>query len=325
MFSIILPLLDPFDRFMAAGAVQHLVGNTLALTGDFELIVVNNNKTAACPQLTTYLRSLKESLPGKIKIVEADRNLGTARGFNAGLTVADRRGRYLVFMSSDADIVDPRMLEKIRSLMDANPQIGIAHPLSVFEDLGAYNFSKRYGSRVFCGKIRRPGTPDDHEIPEAEMDRISHALSTRSGFTSPLPCTPLTFAVFRRDMIEKIGPFDDGVEFGCYEIYDLCLRALLHGYDVARLNGIFVNHRRLYIRNLVVGGTRESNNLPHLDIIQQSYAWWMKKWGKPPLEIYARWRWGLLSGVFLWPYFRMRHYGGSIKRALVNRYFTGVL
>ncbi len=322
-FSIILPLLDPFDRFVAAGAVQRIIGQTLALEGDPELIVVSNNCTAACPRLTGYLRSLQTSHPHRIKLVEAEKNLGTARGFNAGLQAADPGSAYLVFMSADADIVDPSMLTKIGAAMDSHPSLGIAHPVSVYEDAGKFNFSRKYNARAFYRLIRRHAG-ESAEIPPEERQRILAAISTRRGIKAPFAGTPLTFAVYRHAMIKEIGPFDEGVEYGCYETYDLGMRALMKGYQVARLNGVFINHRRLAIRNLVLQGTPEIDALPHRAVIRQSEQWWLEKWGRPPGELFAKWKWGPVMFSLLQPYFRLRHCGGLLKRALNNHWHLAI-
>ncbi len=315
-FSIIIPILDPFDRLVSASAIQGTLLNVLALEGAFELIIVNNNPIASCPRLTRYLRSLSETDPNRIKIVEPDTNLGTARGFNAGLYVADPGTPYLVFMSSDADIVDMLMLRRIQELMDSNPGIGIAHPISVFEDSDIFNYSSKYGRKRLYRIIRNRFSVDTAEIGDSEIEQILKKVSLRSGIKTPVSVTPLTFAIFRREMLDRIGAFDEGIELGCHENNDLAYRALLQGYGVARLNAVFVNHRRLYFRNLVVGGTPEIERLPHSDALRQSTPWWNNKWGRAYVELYARWRWGRLLFALMLPYFWLRRVGGSFKRAM---------
>ena len=315
MFSIIVPVLDPFDRLVQAGAVQCALSKALSMSGNFELIIVNNNQLISCGNLTQYLRSLADTYPNRIKLVEPNLNLGTSRGFNAGLRVAKAESRYLVFMSTDADIVDPLMLEKIQRKMDSEPTIGIAHPYSVFEDMDVFNVSSKYNSRAFRSMIRISPASEPDDISEEEIRKIIYSVSCQKGIRSPLPATPLTFAVYKREMINRIGSFDEGVEFGCYENLDLGIRALHSGYQVVRLNDIFVNHRRLHIRNLIVGGTKESKTLPHSDVIGQAQVWWDKKWGRPYREIYGRWRYGKYWFSLMLPYYIFRRKAGSLKKS----------
>jgi GT2 family glycosyltransferase len=318
MFSIIVPVFDPFDRLVFAGAIQSALSKALALEGAFELIVVNNNPIAACPQLTGYLRSLAEATPERLRILEPNANLGTARGFNAGLRIARLDSRYVVFMSTDADIVDSLMLRKIQLELDNHPTVGIAHPFSVFEDMDAFNVSSKYSCRAFFAMLHVDRVLESTELAAGELKHIARLVSARKGIASPFPGTPLTFAVHRRDMFDRIGLFDEGVAFGCFENLDLGIRALYGGYDVVRLNAVFVNHRRLYVRKLIVGGTPEDCRLPHSDVIQQSKDWWDTKWRRPPNEVFAIWRWGPYLYAAMLPYFALRRLASYFKGLLAR-------
>ena len=99
MFSIIMPLLDPFDRLVPVSALQHSLKKVFALEGYFELILVNDNDIQSCPQLTNYLRTFTRLKNETVKVVEANENLGTARGFNAGLRVMKPDSQQFGFMS----------------------------------------------------------------------------------------------------------------------------------------------------------------------------------------------------------------------------------
>ena len=321
MFSIIVPVLDPFDRLVQAGAIQSTLSKALAMFGDFEIIVVNNNQTTSCPQLTHYLRSLVDINQNRVKVVEQNYNSGTARGFNAGLRVAKSDSRYIVFMSTDADIVDPLMIEKIQWKLDNEPTVGIAHPYSVFEDMNVFNVSSKYNCRAFHSMIRSSLALEKHNISEEEIRGILNSVSCHKGIRSPLPATPLTFAVFKREMINRIGTFDEGVDFGCYENLDLGIRALHGGYQVVRLNDIFVNHRRIEFRNIIFGNTKEIKSLPHSDVIGQAQRWWDTKWGRPYLELYARWRYGKYVFPVMFPYYLFRRNVGSLKKYVISRFY----
>jgi GT2 family glycosyltransferase len=317
MFSIIVPIYDPFDRFVPSGAIQQALEKALSLKGNYELIAVNNNPISSCPHLSQYLRSLASTHPERVKLVEPDANLGTARGFNAGMRIAEADSQYLVFMSSDTDIVDPEMLGKIQRVLDNEPSVGIAHPISVYEDSDEYNYSTSYSRRAFTNMIRQRVTPEDAEIPDVELQRFLDHVSGRDGIKTPLSSMPLTFAVITRNLINRIGAFDEGIEMICHENNDLAYRALLGGYKVARLNNVFVNHRRLLFRDLCLGEQQERTAMKHSEAIKQSTIWWNKKWGKPYIELYTRWRWGAFLFTLMRPYFWARRVGGFLKRSLV--------
>jgi GT2 family glycosyltransferase len=321
MFSIILPIYDPFDRLVLSSAIQYTMKKVLALEGSFELIIVNNNPIRYCPYLTQYLRTLKESYPKTIKLIEPDDNTGTARGFNLGLRVADSKNEFLIFMSQDADIVDSRMLNKIYKNLTKEPNVGIAHPISIYEDNDEYNYSKHYSRMAFLRMIRRRLPYESSEISQEELQLILSEVSRNKGIKAPMRSFPLTFAIFRRDIINKIGTFDEMIEKGCYEVDDLAYRCLLSGFLVARLNGVFVNHRRYLFHSLCA---RDPYSLPHQDAIRQSHEFWVKKWGRPPIELYAKWRYGKFLFLLMLPYYWLRRCICKIKQRIESFIFIKI-
>jgi len=311
LFSIIVPVFDPLDRFVPAGVPEQLVAGVLSLEGDLELILVSNNASGS--QTTAALRTLASHHPGILKVVEMGSNQGTSRGFNAGLAVASASSQYLVFMSTDAQVIDRQMLGKLCAAMEATPRLGILHPVSVYEDSEPYNHARRFGSRAYYSFLRgrRSARP---ELGEREAREVCMVVSRRRPtLRRRLATFPLTFAFLRREMVERIGSFDDGVERGCHENNDLAYRALLAGYDVARIDNVFVNHRRLLFRSLTVEPARQGSP-PHGEAKVQSTAWWNQKWKRPYDELYARWRVGPLLFPLLRPYFWAKRIGARLRR-----------
>lgn len=295
MFSIVMPVYDPFDRFVPTGALQYAVERVAALEGDFELIIVNNNPIERSPHLCGYLRTL----PPRIKIVEAGKNLGTSGGFNAGLSKADSTSAYVVFMSADAELVDKGMLKRIEFALSEAPKIGIAHPVSVFEDNGEYNFSSEYQTGVHFQRLL---ANEKAELTGDKLRDVAQAVLSRSGILHPVSSFPLTFAVIRREIINSVGTFDEGVELVCHENNDLAYRTLRAGFGVGRLNGVFVNHRRALFSRLTRPDV-DKPAMPHVAGLRQSTEWWNKKWGRPYDELYFEWRHGRFLLGLAKPYF----------------------
>ncbi len=302
MFSIIIPVFDPLDKLVGANAIQNMLEKLLRLKGEYEVIFVNNNNVEKCHHLSEYLRSTVILYPHKIKLIEPNENLGTSRGFNAGLYLADLSARYFVFMSTDAEIVDVDMLSKIHHTMINNPKIAISHPISVFEDNNEYNYSDSYSARCY---LKLSKNDNGGDLSEQEKSSILNSMGKNRTVTTPLASFPLTFAVIKRVLVDEVGTFDEGVEKGCHENNDLAYRAMLHGYNVARINDVFINHRRKIFRDLTTDSCTRTKR-PHADAIIQSTDWWSNKWGKPYDELYAKLRFGTVSYLFL-PYFKTKH------------------
>jgi GT2 family glycosyltransferase len=315
MFSIIIPLLDPQDRFASTGVLNLMRCRFDHLVGKFEVIIVSNNRNSSTPQLLRWLEQEQRRTDRTVKVVLPDCNLGTARGFNAGWRIADADSQYLVFMSSDADIVDPNMLQSVSTVMTTRPDIGIAHPYSIYEDSDKFNISRKYSVKKLRQMIREQRSSDAAELNATEIEVILRKISVTAQTCTPMCSTPLTFAIYRRAMLDELQGFDEGVQYGCYETEDLSFRALRAGYQVVRMNTMFINHRRLLVRGLVLESS-ERVAMPHRAIIAQSHAWWTRKWGRPYAEIYFQWRWGSLWFTIARPYFIARRIASMLKRRI---------
>ena len=314
-FTLIVPIIDPFDRLVKLGALEGLVSKCVALKGDHEIIFVNNNSVLGTPILTNYLRELAIKSEGAIKNLEPNKNLGIAGGLNLGLKNADTRFKYAVFVSSDADPIDASLLLEMGNIMEEHPEIGIAHPMSVFEDFECFNVSSKYGLKAVRNSIRKRGSESPADISDYKMRKILKKVKRAKSVYTNRRMTPGTFSIYRRSMIERIGAFDDRF-LACCETDDICYRALLNGYSVVCLNRLFVNHRRLMFRELVLGGTPELARLPHSNIISESQKWWVAKWGRPYIELYAELRYGKKLFKAMEIYFMGRRFAGRIKRLL---------
>jgi GT2 family glycosyltransferase len=316
LFSIILPIYDPHDRFVTSGAVQAALARLGTLRGHYELIIVNNNEPNSSPILTSYLRQLKIPRTSLI-VVEAGSNAGTARGFNLGMERASAESKYLVFMSHDADVVDPDLLLRIDTAMNAHPHVGVAHPMSVYEDAEPFNWSRLYSAATFRNVIRKRVSVEEAEVSEADLRDILRGVSQQRGVrTKLLRHVPLTFAVIRREVVRRIGGFDEGCRLGCGENNDFCYRTLQAGFTIGRINSAFVNHRRYYFRCLV--GAEHPEGISPL-AINQANEWWHTKYGRPYIEVYYRFLLGAYLFTLVSPLFYARRVAGSMLRALGKR------
>lgn len=317
MFSIVLPVFDPYDRFAAAAALAPALESVLALAGDWELILVNNNPLGTHPRARDALRSFARSWPDRVKLAEPDRNAGTAGGFNIGANLARAGSPYLVFMSQDAELVDNKTLAKSDEALRRAPRVAIAHPRSVFEDVRPFNASRRVGLREFYRRAAASGS----DLSRVDIDRIRRALAGRTGLTVGFRSFPLTFAILRRSAIEDVGSFDERFGMGCHENDDLAFRALRKGWAIARLEGVVVNHRRLTFRGLAASTAPGDDEMPHSDALRESTRWWKEKWGKPYQRLYVEWRYGRWLSTAMIPYFVARRLAGAARRRLLVRGF----
>ena len=90
----------------------------------FEIIVVDNASADDSPRL------ISERYP-QAKLISNKKNLGFGIANNQG--AAEARGRYLLFLNSDAYLIDNSLVKLIRFL-DDNTKIGVAGPLILNPD-----------------------------------------------------------------------------------------------------------------------------------------------------------------------------------------------
>jgi GT2 family glycosyltransferase len=170
-----------------------------------------------------------------VKLIRGDVNLGFAAANNKAFPLC--AGRYIVLLNSDA-FLHPGALRLALSHMDAEPATGLGGARLVGRDggwqpsarcfpsplndlLSLTGLSARYPASRFFGRFDR--TWADQNVA-AEVDWV-----------------PGAFAIIRRDVLERVGYFDETF-FLYYEEVDLCRRILFAGYQVRYWPDVTVIH-----------------------------------------------------------------------------------
>lgn len=176
-------------------------------TKDFELIVVDNATTDGT---AGYLDALPH---GNVKVVQGG---GTfSKNNNLGLLVVDPDSEYIVFLNNDT-IVHEGWIEGMEEYFHKTPfgnRVGAVGPVS----------SMSNGRQMV-------GVQDPKEWALKNKGRWSH--------------TGILYGwciMARRDVIDKIGGFDESFENG-YEDNDLSLRIKLSGYEIIIAYGVYIDH-----------------------------------------------------------------------------------
>ncbi|MFN0086560.1 MAG: glycosyltransferase family 2 protein, partial [Blastocatellia bacterium] len=186
--SIIVPAYNVGPYIAAA------LDSALAQTRrDFEVIVINDGsmddteeRVAPYRDRIVYLR-------------QANRGVMATR--NAGVRAA--RGGYLALLDGD-DLWEPRFLEALAGMLDADGDLGVAYPNAVF--FGSPNFAGRLHQDVF---------------PVAEPVTFDRVLRRE--------CYVFGSLVFRRSAIDAVGGFDEELQGQGAEDFELWLRMLRGG------------------------------------------------------------------------------------------------
>lgn len=164
--------------------VPTAIDSALAQTyPNFEVVVTDNCSTdGAVP----FLRERYRDEP-RVRIIENERNLGMTGNFNRALEHA--RGEYILWMSSD-DFMLPAHIDRLQAVFEREPQIDVVYSGVYFAD---------QAGRIFNVRALPGQFPVDYVDAR---DELVEELTT----VCPV-CLPS--ALFRRALIDEMGPMDD--------------------------------------------------------------------------------------------------------------------
>lgn len=289
-YCIVLVVYDPRDAQSRACALPEALRSVESLHGDFSLIVTVN-AAERCPRTVAFLRAWSaEREWAHLRLHRS--NHGIAAAFNASVHgILDDYDAF-VFMSGDALLVDPSVLHILSDAFTRWPAVGALHPVSVFEDAEAANYSPKWDVASFRRVLQRYAVsdvvdPDGGPSAPPWVAVATDCTRRRLQVTRPHLVLPLTFWAVRRAVLQVVGPLDERWLYG-YENMDFALRAYLAGAQSAVVQNTFVFHRRLLYRLLGSMEVGEAQTSLGLD----GQALWLLKWGRPPGSAFDQARFG---------------------------------
>lgn len=181
--------------YNSAPFLAETLGSAFAQTyRDFEIIVINDGSTDNTDEV------ISEFQDRIVYIKQPNRGVMAAR--NAGLKAA--RGRYIALLDSD-DLLLPNFLEVLVGMLEADPDVSVAYP----------------NARYF-GWPKHDGKLHQDVFPVAQPVSFDRMLKRE--------CYIFGLLVFRREVIDDVGGYDEALEGQGAEDFELWLRMLRHGY-----------------------------------------------------------------------------------------------
>jgi len=177
----------------------------------FRLIIIDNASEAGTKH---YLESLKEDKRLSAILIANEKNLGFVKAANQGINSSD--APYLCILNNDTLVMKNWLSEMIK-IAGSDKDIGIVNPSS--NNLG-----------------QRPGKGEPLEL-------YAERISAEKGKHVELGAAIGFCMLIKRDVIKKIGFFDEIYGMGNFEDTDFSRRAVKEGFKCVRACGAYVYHR----------------------------------------------------------------------------------
>lgn len=189
--------------------VESIVRNTQDV--DYRIIIIDN---ASSKETADYLNELAGLDKERIMLIHNETNMGFLKAANQGMNAS--KAPYVCLLNNDTVVTSGWLAEMIR-VAQADPDIGLINPSS--NNLG-----------------QRPakGEPIESFAERRRTDRGKFIeLGAAIGFCM----------LIKREVIEKVGVFDEVYGMGNFEDTDYSRRAVKAGYRCVMACGAYVYHR----------------------------------------------------------------------------------
>lgn len=224
---------------LTKSCIDSIIKNTDA---DYRLVIIDN---ASNSETKKYLEQLKDKEDQRVLLIRNESNLGFIKAVNQGMKLSD--APYVCLINNDT-IVTKGWLSEMILAAESSPQIGLVNPSS-------NTLAQR---------------PEKWEPIEAYAQKLKDSATSFTEIGSAIGFCML----IKREVIEKIGVFDEIYGMGNFEDTDYSRRAIKEGYICARAHRAYVYHDE--------GGsfTRGSSFDENFERNRQIYEfrWGKRKW-----------------------------------------------
>jgi GT2 family glycosyltransferase/tetratricopeptide (TPR) repeat protein len=185
----------------------------------YELILIDNASTDG---MGAYFKEIAARRgPARVAVICNDTNLGFAGGCNQGVAAA--RGAYLVFLNNDTVVTDGWLDGLVAWAIHNWPNTGLVGPVTNYaappQQIGVTYANLQDMERLAAHRRQ-------------EFARKALVVKRLTGFC----------LLVRREVLERVGSFDEQFALGFFEDDDLCVRAREAGFGLLVALNVFIHH-----------------------------------------------------------------------------------
>ena len=178
-----------------------------------------------------------------ILLVRNNKNIGFVKAVNQGMKLAD--AAYVCIMNNDT-IATKGWLSELILVMESYPEVGLLNPSS--------NTSNQ--------------SPEEGE----SMEAYAKGLNRFKGEIQELSVCRGFCMVMRKEVIERIGIFDEVYDLGYFEETDYSKKAVMKGFKIARAKASYVYHKGSVSFKEVQGNK---------ELFKKNESIFFERWGRP--------------------------------------------
>lgn len=188
-------------------------------------------------------KKIKEKFP-EIEVIINKENLGCSKSYNSGMkkAIKEYNPNYLLLLNDDMEIIDKNWLKEMIGVAENNPKYGILGCRIIYPDKSLQWIAKK-GKTNFYKKKGTFGLTEDMKKNQEVSDIIG--------------CCYL----IKKEVINKIGFWDEKFSPAYGEETDHCFRAKMAGFKLVYVGGTEIIHY----------GSSSTNKL------DSDWIWFLKK------------------------------------------------
>jgi len=258
MTSIIIPVVDNEDY------TEQCISSLKKNTKDYELIVVDNGSirnfvpdddwidvTSFGDENTPYVGK-KEGI-GNLLVIRNEENLGYPKAINQGIIFA--KGEYICILNNDTVLTKDWLDHLVYHLENGLDAVG---PMT-------NNISGIQKTNIDIYDTEE--TLNEAAIKFYEKNKGKYTLCWRLvGFC----------LAFKKEVIDKIGLFDQNFGLGDYEDEDFCLRAIEAGFRLGISNDCYIHH--------FGSATHKSLKINYEELLKINKKYFDSKWSEDVIK-----------------------------------------